>query len=232
MTAELKIRIGEQAEIADLPVRLLSIDAETATLGLGDDQAARTFRKKFRRPAGCSAADEAAVIDLAIQWCRRVTKITVLNQPRFAAIHARLSADGYKFQACMEAVAEYGKSSWHRKKKVWLDISKFFVPEKLEPWILKVTERGLAAAKRQGDAPAVNPQIRFLIKQPAKELDHKSEAARALHEFDVRPGAERTKIQNQARKELAELHPSWQPRIIKGQVLRQHILVILRREGA
>lgn len=232
------LRVDETASIGGLPVRLHAIGMMNghpvcAELMIGVADQVRTFRKKFKRPVDCTTADEQAVIDLAVEWCRKVTRITVLNQDRASAIFARLR-DGYRFDACRAAVEEYGRDEWHRKHNAWLDIADFFTPQKLEIWIRKAEDKKLVEEKRRhANTQIPNAAVQQALDQLVEAKRIKSEDENLTAIFDKKHESEKNALYDQAFKELESVHPGIRPRLKKSwnhYLVQQQILTILRRE--
>ena len=210
---------------ADGPVRLVLSAGEPAT------GHAAPFRRRYRRPAGCTDEQEAAVLDLAAAWSRRVTRITVLNQARFAAVHARL-ADGYRMEACLEAIAAYGRDEWHRQNGAWLDLADFFKPRKLDVWIRKADGPREAARRRDERRPPADPAARRLVGGVAEARAIRSQESELVERFGSLAEDERRRLIGQAMDELTRVGRMWRgalrPTIECFPVRKQVCAILLR----
>lgn len=192
------------------------------------------FRTSYRRPTTGDEATEQLVLALASVWSTHVTRITILNQARFSAIHARL-VDGYDPAAMRQAVMEYGQSEWHQKKKAWVDIAAFFKPEKLDAWLRKATERQLERTNRQAAKPPPNHQARKLVQDVAASAEIRSQEKVLLDEFAGMPDAQRAGLLAQAVEEVVSLRPSLRSKAkpsLDSFSTRMQLIVILKRRNA
>ena len=194
---------------------------------------------RYKRPVACSADMERDVHEIVRAWVATVTPIKVITQARFSAIHARL-ADGYKKDACLAAVHEYGKSEWHRKQKAHLDIARFFRPEKLDVWIQRAHERADAERHRKRLNERVTGRAGGLIDDVARSAQaaairsQKQRDSMAINEFCARPVEQQASLLEQAAQEAISIAPDFMRLRIRPSVdcfpTRQQLLVILRRE--
>jgi hypothetical protein len=165
-----------------------------------------SFRRRYRVPASLHPTTEGRALDLARHWHQKVTRISVLNQARFAAIAARLE-DGYAVDACRAAVECYGADKWHREKAAagspaWLDLADFFKVKVLERWIVTANEQRLAREKLEHARPPA-PAVRRLCKDVAAALPEADVEARRVRDWNRLALADRKRFWARAETELA-----------------------------
>lgn len=226
---ELIIRPGQTTRVGTVelsllpgvtePIRLLMIQPDTG----GNVP----FRRKYRRPASCDGATEKAILILATEWYHKVQRFTVLNQARFTAIHARL--DEYEFDWLSKAIETYGKSEWNRKNKVWLDIVKFFRPEKLDHWLNNAREQQIVAEHRRNAAARVNSRVHRLCGKLADGKAVQDERQELEDRFTALVDADRTRLLEQAMKELLTIRPTLRGVSPQSHQVHLQALTILKR---
>ena len=232
------IEVGETVTIGGMPVCLVSVSASGAVVCLGQDGDRATFRRRYKRPADATPADEEAVLEIAGIWSRRVQRLTVLNQARFSAINARLR-DGYTFAEMTAAVEEYSRSEWNRSHSIWLDPARFFTPEHLEKWARKADERGHAERIAASASPARDPRVNSAAADMAARMDAERRAVRdredaLLGRFNGLAEGEQAALLSQAVAELDQLRPGSAARLkpsLAFHPVRQQLLVILDRDA-
>lgn len=212
------------AAVTDGQVRL-AVDAPGAPTGR-----AGPFVRRYRRPAACGDATEMLVLQIALAYSERVRRITVLNQRRFSAIHARL-VDGYTPEIMRAAVRAYAADPWHRQHRAWLDVADFFQPDKLDAWRQRVHDAELAAEKRRNARPMPAGPAKDLVDDLAAQQRPQTEDEQLWARWKALATPEQRRIADQAVDELASLgvdrrrlRPS-----ASCQPVAQQILVILRR---
>jgi hypothetical protein len=137
--------------------------------------------------------------------------------------------DGYRLDACLDAIREYGEDEWHRKNNRWLDIGDFFSPQNLERWIRLAEDRKDKAAKAANSkARIANPELNRVVSEVANARREKT----ADEKFsEILAGKTKEEIEALQKQAITELHGMYPTRkIFNSFSIDKQIRVILERK--